>query len=258
MKKKKVPPAYLFALGKEGVPQQLAVAGVDYRLRELFKHDFFAATALYDVVAPPAGAMAPAQAVLKIQRVAGFFGVPLAWLGEFVCHHEVTIYAKLQGLGGIPRLLGRVGRNGFLHEYIPGQVLEGGRELPPDFFDRLQDLLRAIHAQDIAYVDTNKCENILVGTDGRPYLIDFQISWHTFRWARRFRWARWMLAQLQASDWYHFYKHKARLAPQRCSPADLAAATRRSWHLRVHRFLAQPLIRVRRRFLARYELSKTK
>ena len=42
---------------------------------------------------------------------------------------------------------------------------------------QLHDLLREIHRRNVAYVDTNKPENILLGDDGRPYLIDFQISW---------------------------------------------------------------------------------
>src|SRR5437016_8596452 len=46
-KPKKRPPAALFALGHAALPLEIDSQGVSYRFVKLFKHDFFAATGLY-------------------------------------------------------------------------------------------------------------------------------------------------------------------------------------------------------------------
>jgi hypothetical protein len=257
---KRRPPASLFALGASSMPAKIDVGGRPYDFTQLFKHDFFAATGLYQAAANgiDTDPRAPPLVVLKIQRVKSFYGFPMAWLGRFICNHESEIYAKLQGIRGIPTMLGSFGPTGMVHEYIPGRILDPAHSLSLEFFDQLQQLIAEIHARGIAYVDTNKRENILVGDDGQPYLIDFQISWNTFRWARRYRWAQWALRKLQDADWYHFFKHKTRLAPKLCTPEEFALAKERSWYLRLHRRVAWPVISTRRRLMSRYDLDKTR
>ena len=258
---RKQPPAYLFALGHAGLPKVLTVQGVTWTFARLFKHDFFAATALYeraDAPEPTAAEPAPRFGVLKIQRTRHFCGLPLRWLGRFIAHHEIRIYTTLQNVPGIPAFLGRVGETGFLHAFIPGTELHPDMPFTPQFFDQLHALLTAIHAHDIAYVDTNKRENILFGDDGRPWLIDFQISWFSPNFLRRIWPARYMLRRLQRADWYHFFKHKTRLMPQHCTPEDFARGNARGKLHNLHRRIARPLIDLRRKFLARYKLEKVK
>lgn len=262
---KRQAPASFFALGHAVMPQQIAANGITYQFLRLFKHDFFAATALYQRAdAPPVNlatiddpAVASALAVLKIQRTQSIFGFPMRWLGQIVANREIAIYHHLQGIPGIPAFLGNVGPTGFLHAYIPGRDLEPSDTLSLRFFQDLQTLLSQVHARRIAYVDTNKRENILRGVDDRPYLIDFQISFDGNR--RPWRWFgfRWVLAHLQHKDQYHYYKHKTRLIPQFCSPDDNRLA-RPPLLIRLHRLIAQPFIRTRRRFLARYDLVRTR
>ncbi|MEI8194749.1 MAG: hypothetical protein WCI73_02450 [Phycisphaerae bacterium] len=259
------PPAYLFALGHQPLPTTVTVehAGRSrtYYFAKLFKHDFFAATGLYqeegfadrDVEAPGGGG-----AVLKIQRTYHFWGLPMRWLGRRIARHEIAILESLQGVPGVPDFLGPYGPTGFLHAYVPGAPLEPTAALTPVFFEQLHDLLAAIHARHIAYVDTNKRENILLGTDGRPWLIDFQISYRARRGPRANLLVRWTLARLQRADWYHYYKHKTRLLPAACTPEDFTAAQRRGFLHGLHRVIARPIIQVRRKFLSRYKLEKVK
>ena len=232
-----------------------------YHFAKLFKHDFFAATGLYqedgfagqDVEAPGGGG-----AVLKIQRTYHFWGLPMGWLGRRVARHEISILQALQGIPGVPEFLGTFGPTGFLHAYVPGAPLEAGSPLTAAFFEQFRELLAAIHARHIAYVDTNKRENILLGSDGRPWLIDFQISYIARSGARANIVTRQLLARLQRADWYHYYKHKTRLLPAACTPEDFAAAQKRDFMHRLHRFVARPMIQMRRKFLARYRLEKVK
>jgi len=195
----------------------------------------------------------PVYAVLKIQRTYHMFGFPMRWLGRIVANHEIAIFERLQGVRGVPAFLGRFGPTGFLHAFIPGDPLTPEHPFTPQFFDDLHQLFADIHARNIAYVDSNKRENILFGDDGRPWLIDFQISFLS----RSFL-SRWLLKRFQHEDWYHYYKHKTRLMPQNCTPEEMARAQRRSLLIRFHRFFAQPIIRVRRKFLSRYKLEKVK
>jgi hypothetical protein len=253
---KKRPPASLFAMGNAEAPAEVSVdPGVGFRFVKLFKHDFFAMTALYENA--EAATAADRFAVLKVQRTYPFYGFPMCWLGRIVARREILIYQKLQGVRGIPRFLGRVGATGFLHEFIPGTDLHAGQKLTPSFFEDLSALFTEIHARHVAYIDANKRENILHGEDGRPWLIDFQISffydpcgWNPVK--------RWWLRRFFRADWYHYAKHKVRLLPSACSAADFENAKRPGKLHRVHRFFARPIIRIRRKMLAKYDLTKTR
>jgi hypothetical protein len=263
---KKSPPPYLFALGQDSLPETLVMQArgstVTFRFVKLFKHDFFAATGLYrDQAIAPAPAddeAGPGLVVLKIQRTRSFCGFPLAWLGRRVARNEIRVLESLQGIRGVPEFLGRHGTSGFMHAFVPGAPLEPTMPFTAAFFDNFRDLLAAIHARHAAYVDTNKRENILLGTDGRPWLIDFQISYRPRRGARCNFLSRALLRRLQRADWYHFYKHKTRLLPAACTPEDFAHARRRGFLHWLHRMCARPLIQMRRWFLSRYRLEKVK
>ncbi len=254
-------PASFFALGYGELPPRVDVMGRTFEFVKLFKHDFFAATGLYEraeEIGPasaklPSGRPAPRQAVVKLQRTYPLFGLPMQWLGAIIARHEIAVFKALDGLEGVPMFMGDIGTTGYIHEFIPGDDLKPEFAPGADFFNRLENLLRAIHARHIAYVDTNKRENILYGTDGRPYLIDFQISFFCRYGRRNNLLTRWILSRLQKEDWYHFYKHKTRLAPQICTPEDFRRANDRSWYIQAHRRIAQPIIHARRRFLERYK-----
>ncbi len=249
------PPASFFALGYASLPAEIQIAGDRWQLVRTFKHDFFAVTGLYarkigaDL---PMATESPHLAVLKVQRTQPFQGLPLRWLGRLAARHEVAVLKALQGVPGIPTFLGTWGTTGYVHAFIPGEDLRPGLGAGAEFFQALRELLQAVHERHVAYVDTNKRENILYGSDGRPYLIDFQISFLCRRGARDHFLARWLLRRLQAEDWYHYYKHKTRLAPQACTADDFKRAEDRSWYIRAHRRVAQPMIRWRRKLLARY------
>ncbi len=250
--KKSRPPKWLFALGPDDLPAEVTVDGITYRFVDLFKHDFFAATGLYQRTDTGQ------RAVLKLQRTYRLFILPMKWLGRIVANHEIDIYQRLQGVRGIPGFWGRVGPTGFLHEFIPGQDLHAGLPLTPEFFEDLKRLLEDLHARHIAYVDTNKRENILYGEDGKPWLIDFQISFQAPRGDHSWFIRRWWLGRFQRADWYHYYKHKSRLLPAACSPADLKRAEQRGPLHNLHRLIANPYRALRRRYLRRFDLSKTR
>lgn len=225
------------------MPPTIECHSTPYALVETFKHDFFAATGLY---CNPAGQ----RAVLKVGRVSSFFGLPLRWVGRFLANREIQNYEQVHDLPGVPRLIGRVGPTGLLHDYVPGRPLERYERVGDAFFDQLAALLRAIHSRHMAYVDLNKRQNILMGDDGRPYLIDFQISLYSPpRGWRRLAPVRWWLGRFQNADIYHFLKHKRRLRPDQLTAEERARVEKLSLGIRLHRMLFRPLTHVRRAIL---------
>lgn len=234
----------LRALGRHEMPEQVLVGDRTYRRVQVFKHDFFAATGLYR---GPDG-----LAVLKIGRRADFLGLPMAWIGQFLANREADIYERVHDLAGVPRFVGRVGKDAFLHEYVPDHPLQKGEPVDDAFFGRLTDLIEQIHTREMAYVDLEKRSNILVGDDGRPHLIDFQISWYwPLPWGGRLAPLRWIRKILQASDRYHLLKHRRRVRPDQLTEEQIAQTYKPPPYIGFHRHLARPFTLLRRRTLLR-------
>ncbi len=243
--RKELPPS-LKALGRERLPETLSLPAGSFHLDRVFKHDFFAVTALY--------MGSSGKIVLKMGRKADFCGLPCAWIGRLLARHEADMYRRLQDLEAIPAFLGMWERHGFVHAYVAGHPMQKGEHVPDDFFDRLRDAIEAIHRRGMAYVDLEKPQNVIVGDDGRPYLIDFQISWHLSKRYGGESWpARFILRCLQDADRYHLLKLQRRTRPDQLSAEQLAASFRKPWYIHLHRWLTQPATQLRRRTLARLD-----
>lgn len=252
---------WLRALGREDMPARIVLEDGSYRHLRTFKHDFFAATGLYE---GPSG-----RVVLKLGHVVSLFGLPMAWLGEWLADREAELYRAARDVEGVPRLMGRWGRTGFVHAFIEGHPLQRHEQVRADFFPRLERLLKALHARGIAYVDLEKRENILVDDRGLPWLIDFQISWpgpELVAASRRGRrsgglaslWRllpaelnRFILGKLQRADLYHLLKHRRRQAPETMTADELARSYNAGMSIRLHRRLFRPFTLLRRQALKR-------
>ncbi len=231
--------SWLRALGVEGLPETIEVEGRSYRHSETFKHDFFAATGAYE---GPDG-----RVILKLQRRVSVFGVPLLWLGRFLARREARMCELLGSVEGVPQFVGRWGPTGIVRECIEGETLTRKTPVDDEFFPRLSNMLREIHERNAAYVDLEKVENILVGRDGRPYLFDFQISWHLPANRLGNTWvARHILRNLQAADLYHLLKHRRRIRPDQLSADEMARSLRPPSWISWHRSLFRPFTMLRR------------
>jgi predicted Ser/Thr protein kinase len=118
--------------------------------------------------------------------------------------------ARLAGLAapddGAPRA-----RDVLLRSWIDGAPLSQAEALPADFFDRLDELVLALHARGVCHNDLHKEQNVLVRADGRPALIDFQLaSVHAAR-GRAFPAGRGRAFEVRArEDLRHVQKHRRR------------------------------------------------
>lgn len=92
---------------------------------------------------------------------------------------EHAIYARLEGVPGIPRSYGLPHDNCLILEYIPGPSLREHEMRLRDrtaFFDALRETLEAMHAAGVAHGDLKRKDNTIVGPGERPYVIDFGIA----------------------------------------------------------------------------------
>ena len=94
----KARPRWLQALGTEGPPASIAMDG-DHDRADIFKHDSWAATALYQ---SPAGT----RWVVKFHRQSPVGGLPMAWFGRLVARHERDLLQRLRDIKAFPHRRG--------------------------------------------------------------------------------------------------------------------------------------------------------
>lgn len=255
------PNTQLFALSHPPLAE-LTVRGYRYRLLKVFKHDFFAATALYEAM----DASAPwPKLVIKAGREQVFCGMPLDWIGQELLKREQRAHERLDGVPGVQRWVAQLSETAYALEFIEGRTLDTLEAPPPPlFFEKLREMLDAIHARRAAYCDLNKRSNIVVQENGEPALIDFQVTevereFPTGKWARLLApfayLQRRYLSYLQHLDLYHLYKHKRRLLPEALTPEEEKLSLRQGRIVRLHRRLVTPMRQMRRNFLTRQHQS---
>ena len=214
----KRPPAYSMPLGRRNLPETLVINDVVWRLIRTHERDFWAVTGFYQ---NDAGG----RTVLKMGRAEDFMGVPMEWIGRWLCNREVRLYQQLADLTNVPKILGRVGTTGFVHAYATGEPLSRDRKIPDGFFNALSwRWCASLRSRGLAYVDANKPQNILLATTARPHLIDFQISYDVTSSGTIYSRAGSSIA-CAGADIYHILEHKKRMRPDEIG-AGLAAGER--------------------------------
>ena len=225
------------------------MGGATYERSEILKHDSWAATAIY-------GNDADERIICKFNRTAPVFGVPLRWIGRGLAAREARFLRQLADVETVPNDSGDVssyGRflpNAIARRYIDGEPMRVKQKIDPRIFDELFELVQTMHKRDMAYVDLHKLENVIIGHDGRPYLIDFQVCFGlSAGWPGNGKFARYCLAKLQEIDIYHLNKHLTRCLPGTLTAEQMRQKSTIPAFIRIHRFFAVPLRTARRKFL---------
>lgn len=248
-------PPLFRALGRSEPPQCIEVDGAAFQLHTVLKHDSWAATAIYS--------NGVRRVIGKFNRQQPILGIPAGAIGRWLARREASFLRRLAHTGQTPKVLGPVSAGGrklshaCAREYIEGHPLGRYEAVNDRFFGSLHALLDEMHACGIAYVDLHKRENILVGDDGRPYLIDFQVCAAVPEFVhRRAPSLRRLLGPLYRMDRYHVAKHHQRLRPDQCGLSRGDVARQRPLWVRLHRWVAEPLRELRRRFLVALGIRK--
>ncbi len=103
----------------------------------------------------------------------------LGFLWLRLLRREHAVYLRLAQVPGVPRCYGLIDGRYLALEYIPGPSLrehESKIEDKQRFFGALLETLRAMHAAGVAHGDLKRKDNIIVGADGRPYIVDFGVA----------------------------------------------------------------------------------
>lgn len=200
----------------------VVLGGRTYRILSVMKEDRYARSTLLE---GPRGR----RFVLKesVMRLAP--GVRVPPLAALLARHEAGIFDRLAGIPGIPRLTGRPRPDAFLREFVEGETVRDTERVPDGFFASLEEVLRAVHARGVAYVDLAKEENVIVGADGRAWLIDFQVS------VAREGPLRPLVGRFQREDLYHLSKMRLRRRPDEATEEDRRRVAGRSRLARLHR-----------------------
>ena len=80
---------------------------------------------------------------------------------------------------GVPLLYRTIGGLALIIEEIPGRDMEFTEkemQLPPTFIGELSELVENIHKRGVAHCDLKRAPNIILGDDGRPYIVDWSAS----------------------------------------------------------------------------------
>lgn len=241
----------------KALPERASLLGTTYVLQKVLKQDFYAAVGLYERENPGDSVeRSPAQVLLKTYHTESFWGVPLGWMGRLLCRREVDYIRRLNDVDGIPHYLETYGEAGFVRQFIPGCNLREyskSSQVDAEFFPRLRQILTKVHARGISHNDLSKPENVLVTTDGKPVLIDFQIATRILsdRDPVRSRMTRWFVHYMQRVDHYHLTKLHTRRRPDDFTAEEHQAALRKGVVLTMHGWVRRPYRAVRHRFLKR-------
>jgi hypothetical protein len=101
-----------------------------------------------------------------------------ATVGRWSLGREERAYRALRDLPGVPALAGRPSPHLLVTELVEGTSLaawDRGRPLPGGFFGRLKDLLEQVHRRGVVQGDLHH-RDVLVGGDGKAWLVDFSTS----------------------------------------------------------------------------------
>ncbi len=234
-KKRKFFMSQLKALGCAELPEQVFVGKELFELRKIYKHSFAVAVGLYEKNED--------RVIVKLHRQKHFFGIPLKWIGEFMARYESAVLKHCSGIKGVPQYRESALTTAVAHDYIPGDSLSSENNVNLRFFENLFHLLDRIHERGVAYVDMEKAENILKGTDELPYFFDFQLAffWPDDMPLGQCTGVRLLRKWLQDCDRYHAYKHLRRMRPDLLSNEEYRFSLKKPWLVIVANAVFKPM-----------------
>jgi serine/threonine protein kinase len=141
--------------------------------------------------------------------------------GRFLVWRESKAYRRLTGLEGVPRYYRSIDGLALVLEEIPGRNIEGlekEKRLPKEFFEELRRLVENIHELGLAHCDLKRAPNILLGDDGRPYIVDWSAS--IFKTETRFFPLNLLYRRFLLDDYNAITKIQLRHCPENVTPEE--------------------------------------
>ena len=95
---------------------------------------------------------------------------------EAAIRREWGVYQHLANVPGVPKCLGLIDEKYLVLEHLSGDTFRKEENTLLDrerFFAKLLTTVKAMHSAGVAHGDLKRKDNILVGPDESPYVIDF-------------------------------------------------------------------------------------
>lgn len=125
---------------------------------------------------------------------------------EAAIRREHRIYSIIGDVPGVPHCLGLIDGGTLVLEHIEGTTFRQGEKQLEDwdtYFVKLLGTLRNIHARGVAHGDLKRKDNLLIGPDEQPYIVDFGVAsvekratapWSNaiYRWMHQYDYNAWV------------------------------------------------------------------
>lgn len=172
-------------------------------------------------------------------------------VGPILIRREFGALRKLAGVEGIPQLVGRIDRYSLAIQHVPGISLERrpSRLLDNEFYAALRRVIDDMHGRGVAHCDLRSRGNVMLGDDGRPYIVDFAAC--VFRGRGLNPFFRWLFGQFVLADRNAVLRVKQRLSPELLSTAEKAELATPLPYERPARAFGEAVRRITRRLLTR-------
>ena len=144
-------------------------------------------------------------------------------VSKYFTQHEYKIYQRLEGIAGIPKCYGLSDDGSLILEYIDGNSYrekEHILENRDQFFVDLLALILSIHKAGVSHGDLKRKDNILVGENDQPYLIDFGTAMSLNSKNKLIK--RWLYNFSKQTDLNAWIKHKYSRQYDQITEDDLA------------------------------------
>jgi RIO-like serine/threonine protein kinase len=157
-------------------------------------------------------------------------------LARRLARREARALEALARVQGVPTLESWDGHR-LRRTWLDGEPMQLAKPADPAYYREAVRLLRRLHAAGVLHNDLAKEPNWLVTPDGRPALVDFQLSSRPRYRGRLFR--------MQAyDDLRHLLKHKRTYCPERLSARQRAILARRSPLAAFWAYTGKPVYRI--------------
>ena len=133
--------------------------------------------------------------------------IPVRWIARRLLAREARALAVLEELDGVPGLI-RSDKRSLDRSYVDGVPMQEGQPGNIDYFRQAARVVRRMHRLGVVHNDLAKEPNFLLTSDGKPAIIDFQLSWFALQRGPLFR-------TLALEDIRHLLKHKRTYCPDR-------------------------------------------
>ncbi len=141
-------------------------------------------------------------------------------VGPILIRREYGALRKLMGVTGIPALVAKIDRYAIAIEHVSGISLDKrpSSDIPNEFYSELRRVIDDMHAHGVAHCDLRSRGNVMLGDDGKPYVIDFGAC--VFRGRGLNPFIKWLFSQFVLADCNAVLRIKKRMSPQLLSESE--------------------------------------